>query len=147
MKVRNSVNKPPPTVWIFVVRVSKWPLPITTGTDAEQTVDFASAYVQLTDKDSGQPLGTYLISQNFDVKNSDKVEVNGKTFFIDLRFKTDYKPFSMTLKDDSTWKKFTTSAVSIKWRYWCSPITCITATSITKKEMDRGETILSSWEL
>ena len=80
-------------------RFEAFELPITTGTDSEQTVDFASAYVRLTDKQSNEPIGTYLVSQNFDVKNADTVAVDGKTYRIDLRFKTDYKPYSLTLKD------------------------------------------------
>ena len=39
-------------------------LPPSAGTDADQAVDFASAYVELKDKTSGQSLGTYLISQH-----------------------------------------------------------------------------------
>ena len=58
-------------------RIEAVELPITTGTDAEQTVDFASAYVQLTDKAYHESLGTYLVSQNLDIKNADTVTVDG----------------------------------------------------------------------
>ncbi len=80
-------------------RLEAFDLPITTGTDSEQTVDFASAYVELKEQGTGKPLGTYLVSQNLDVKNADEVVVDGKSYRIDLRFKTDYKPFELTLVD------------------------------------------------
>ena len=81
------------------LRFEAFDLPITTGTDSEQTVDSASAYVRLSDKKSNEPIGTYLVSQNFLLKNADTVTVDGKPYRIELRFKTDYQPFSMTLKD------------------------------------------------
>lgn len=70
----------------------------TAGTDSDQTVDFASAYVSLESK-SGEPLGTHLISQLVNDNKCDSVTVDGKTYRIMLRFETEYKQYSMTLKD------------------------------------------------
>ena len=71
----------------------------TAGTDSEQTVDIASAYVELKSKSDGKILGTYLISQNIGESRSDLIEVDGKEYRIDLRFKTQYKPYSLKLND------------------------------------------------
>lgn len=69
------------------------------GTDSEQTVDLASAYVELLDKSNGDSLGTHLITQNIEEHNSDEVAIDGTSYRIALRFKTAYKPYSLTLKD------------------------------------------------
>ena len=75
-------------------------IPPTAGTDADQTVDFASAYVSLESK-SGEPLGTHLVSQMLNDNKSDVVEVDGKEYRILLRFETEYKPYSLKL-DEAT---------------------------------------------
>jgi ABC-type transport system involved in cytochrome c biogenesis permease subunit len=74
-------------------------LPVVAGTDSEQVADFASAYVELTTKDKNLPLGVFLISQNLDENKADSVWVDRKEYHISLRFKTDYKPYSLTLID------------------------------------------------
>jgi ABC-type transport system involved in cytochrome c biogenesis permease subunit len=68
------------------------------GTDSDSAVDIASAYVELTGKD-GESLGTHLITQNIGEHNSDEVTIDGKSYRIALRFKTNYKPYSLTLVD------------------------------------------------
>ncbi len=73
------------------------PIPISTGTDTDQSVDFASAYVELL-KD-GKSLGTYLITQLLDPSRDNSVTVGDKTYQIALRFKTEYKPYAITLDD------------------------------------------------
>ena len=59
-----------------------------------------AAYVRFLDKDSGKDLGTYLLSltdwtQGF----SEKLPVDGRAFTVQLRYKHDYKPYSMHLID------------------------------------------------
>ncbi|MEL7497304.1 MAG: cytochrome c biogenesis protein CcsA [Planctomycetota bacterium] len=75
-----------------------YPVPPVAGTDAEQVVDFASAYVELKDKQTGESLGQHLISQYPGVRR-DSVTVDGTNYFIELRFETEYKPYSITLTD------------------------------------------------
>ena len=71
------------------------------GTDADQKVDLASAYVKLLAKETGTPIGTYLVSGHLLPQS---VVVDGKSYSIALRFKRDYKPYIVELtnvqKDD-----------------------------------------------
>lgn len=67
------------------------------GTDSSGEVDRASAYVTLTRKGDGKPVGTFLVSQELGLP--DKVAVGGKTYHLTLRFKHTYKPYSMHLVD------------------------------------------------
>lgn len=67
-----------------------------TGTDAEAKVDASSAYVRLYPKDGDEPLGTYLVSLHL---RPQPVTVAGKTYDVALRFKRDYKPYSVYLED------------------------------------------------
>jgi len=41
-------------------RLEAYSMPPVAGTDSDQIVDFASAYVSLTSKTDGKKLGTYL---------------------------------------------------------------------------------------
>ena len=73
-----------------------------TGTDMEAAPDIAAAYVLLTDKKDKSELATYLLAQEFYERNSglvDDVTVDGKQYFIGLRFKRTYKPYSVKLTD------------------------------------------------
>ena len=72
-------------------RFEAYSMPPVAGTDSEQVVDFASAYVKLTSK-AGKELGTYLITQNIGEPRSDLIDVDGKEYRIALRFETEYKP-------------------------------------------------------
>lgn len=81
------------------LQLEAFELPPTAGTDSDQVVDIASAYVELTDPSDGSSLGTHLVTQNIDEHNSDEVTVDGKKYRIALRFKTEYKPYSLTLND------------------------------------------------
>lgn len=74
---------------VFVV-----PAPETTG--AEQSVNAPSAYVTLTSRD-GEDLGTYLVSLWFEQRQP--VKVDDKTYFITMRFKRTYKPYTLHLID------------------------------------------------
>lgn len=67
-----------------------------TGTDTDSKVDIAAAYIKLLDKKDGHSLGTWLVGQEL---RPQKVDVDGKTYDIALRFKRSYKPYSMHLDD------------------------------------------------
>jgi len=64
--------------------------------DNAQKVDFPAAYVELISKKDGKSLGTYLASQWL---VEQPVEVDGRTYEVALRFKRNYHPFSLKLKD------------------------------------------------
>ena len=70
------------------------------GADSSSQVDMASAYVTLTEKGNGKPIGTYLVSQLLAAPQfSETVSVGGKAYDLALRFKHTYKPYSMHLVD------------------------------------------------
>jgi ABC-type transport system involved in cytochrome c biogenesis permease subunit len=70
------------------------------GVSANQAVDTAAAYVRVVQKQTMKNLGTFLLSQiGYQNQQIDTVEVDGKPYQIGLRFKADYKPYSLTLKD------------------------------------------------
>jgi len=70
------------------------------GAGGSGEVDMASAYVTLTRKGDGQPIGTYLVSQLLaGPRFSETVSVGGKDYQLALRFKQTYKPYSMHLVD------------------------------------------------
>lgn len=70
------------------------------GADSDATVDLAAAYVRLIDKDGSGDLGTYLVSQLASAQDVvDKVTVDNKTYGLSLRFRRNYKPYLVTLKD------------------------------------------------
>jgi len=66
------------------------------GTDVDQKVDLASAYVKLLTRGSDAPIGTYLLSMGLAPQS---VVVDGKPYAISLRFKRDYKPYIVRLID------------------------------------------------
>jgi ABC-type transport system involved in cytochrome c biogenesis permease subunit len=70
--------------------------------------NFSSAYLELFEKGSDQSLGVFLVSQYFDlpefnrlfrIPGKDRVAADGKVYALDLRFKTEYKPYAVTLVD------------------------------------------------
>lgn len=73
------------------------------GADAGGSVDFASAYVQLLEKQTGRELGTYLVSQYQDLMpvlpSTQPLELDGKRYDLSLRFHRIHKPYSITLED------------------------------------------------
>lgn len=70
----------------------------TSGASTDQKADVASAYVTFKNKDTGQSLGTYLVSVWFAVNNRPQPIVsNGKTYDVYLRFKRSYKPYTLQL--------------------------------------------------
>jgi len=75
--------------------------PMSSGT--EGAIDLPSAYVTLSS--GGQPIGTYLVSTDLDrgtrqpIVPPQTVEVGGKKWLVQLRFKREYKPYALTLKE------------------------------------------------
>jgi hypothetical protein len=71
------------------------------GVSPDQKYDLPSAYVTFKKKDSGESLGTYLVSLWFSVldppRPPQKVSVDGKTYEVELRFKRTYKPYTIQL--------------------------------------------------
>ena len=73
------------------------PEPLTSGVEGGR-VDAPSAYIRLSK--AGETLGTWLVSLNIDGLSGDSrqpVTVGDKTYLIDLRFRRDYKPYTITL--------------------------------------------------
>jgi ABC-type transport system involved in cytochrome c biogenesis permease subunit len=73
------------------------------GTDSDGGVDLAGAYVQFADKD-GKDLGTFMLSQlaseqKFPERFAEKLSVGDKTYDLYLRFKREYKPYTLKLVD------------------------------------------------
>ena len=78
-------------------------LPVAKGTDSDSGVDMAAAYVRFADK-SGKDLGTYFLSQlaseqKYSERFAEKLDAGGKTYDLFLRFKREYRPFTLTLAD------------------------------------------------
>jgi hypothetical protein len=74
--------------------------PEASGVDNQSKEDMPSAFITLLDRDSGKSLGTYFVSRWWSALNDDpqKVEVNGKVYGIELRWKRTYKPYSVHLE-------------------------------------------------
>jgi ABC-type transport system involved in cytochrome c biogenesis permease subunit len=71
-----------------------------TGTDSDASVDMASAYVRLYERDKDKPLGTWLLSQMFSLLDiPQQVTVDGKQLDLFLRFQRHYKPYAVKLED------------------------------------------------
>ena len=76
---------------------------------ASSRSNIASAYVQLRSRGTGNDLGTFLISQFLNDQAQifmggnpdefDTVEVDGTPYRLQLRFRREYKPYSVTLTD------------------------------------------------
>ena len=74
------------------------------GADVDAAADRASAYVEIIKRGSesteDQSLGVYLVSQTvFENGYADTIKVADKDYQIGLRYKTIYKPYSLSLKD------------------------------------------------
>jgi ABC-type transport system involved in cytochrome c biogenesis permease subunit len=69
-----------------------------TGTDMSGGVDMSAAYVKFIDKESGNSLGTHLLSL-YPMFDHERVKLGEKTYDVALRFKRDYKPYSLELID------------------------------------------------
>jgi ABC-type transport system involved in cytochrome c biogenesis permease subunit len=76
------------------------PVRASSGADSGGRVDMAAAYVRLTKTDGSADLGTYLVSQIAAAQDiSEKVKVDGVDYELTLRFRQNYKPYSLTLID------------------------------------------------
>lgn len=69
------------------------------GTDSSGEIDMTSAYVQFIDKETSQPLGTYLLNVLLADEDPQQVTVGDKPYEVALRFKRTYKPYSLRLID------------------------------------------------
>ena len=85
---------------------TKWlatPQRASTGTDTDQEVDEAAAYVRLIDRATGDPIGTYLVAHRaYDAGIVDRVKLGEEEYLLGLRLKHVYKPYSVTLTDVQT---------------------------------------------
>ncbi len=76
---------------------------------ASSRANVASAYVRLTERESGRDLGTHLVSQFLNDQQQifavaapdqcDTVEAGGREWRLQLRFRREYKPYSVRLDD------------------------------------------------
>jgi ABC-type transport system involved in cytochrome c biogenesis permease subunit len=76
---------------------------------ASSKTNIASAYVQLLERGTGRDLGTHLVSQFLNdqarifmgagADECDSVDAGGRTWRLELRFRREYKPYSVTLDD------------------------------------------------
>ncbi|MCE9631665.1 MAG: cytochrome c biogenesis protein CcsA [Planctomycetia bacterium] len=76
---------------------------------ASSQSNIASAYVQLVERGTGRDLGTHLVTQFLNDQarifmggagdECDTVEADGKPWRLQLRFRREYKPYSVTLDD------------------------------------------------
>lgn len=67
--------------------------------DPDQSADYPSAYLTFHKKGTGESLGTYLLTPWFDGTGeaAQKVTLDGKTYEVELRFKHNYKPYTIHL--------------------------------------------------
>lgn len=80
-----------------VVAVERPPV---TGVDPDQRIDAPSAYATFNDRQTGEPMGTYLLSTWLSVNDRpQRVTIDGTEYAADLRFKRTYKPYTMYLMD------------------------------------------------
>jgi cytochrome c-type biogenesis protein CcsB len=71
-----------------------------TGVDTDTKVDMPGAIVRLTKRGSGEEIGTYLTAVLLSMQDrSESVEVDGKKYDLALRFRRDYKPYTIELID------------------------------------------------
>ncbi|MFM9959596.1 MAG: cytochrome c biogenesis protein CcsA [Planctomycetaceae bacterium] len=71
-----------------------------TGVDTDSKVDMPGAYVRLTKRGSKEEIGIYLLSTLLAMQDrTESVAVDGKTYELSLRFRRDYKPYTVELID------------------------------------------------
>lgn len=110
------------------------PKDVSVGTDSNGQVDAPAAYVTLSSP-KGEVLGTWLVSlwtwANFNVP--EEVQIDGKTYYLALRFQRHYKPYSVKLNDV---KKEDYVGTQIPMHY---------ASEITLTTPDQGEVAKKIW--
>ena len=91
-------DKNPATTGIGLQRMAT-PRVETSGVDQEQRIESQSAYVKLTEKGTGKPLGTFLVSTWFAYlqRPMEEVVVGGKRYGIALRMARDYRDYAIQL--------------------------------------------------
>jgi ABC-type transport system involved in cytochrome c biogenesis permease subunit len=110
-------------------RISAIELPVLTG----EEVDYASAVVELSDKE-GKPIGKYIVSQLLYAQDMvDTVTVDDKDYQLGLRFKTEYKPYSLKL--DNTTAKYYPGTEIPKWFSSDVVLTDLESGATTEKEI------------
>ena len=76
------------------------PRPRVSGVDRDDRVNFPSAYVTIIDRQTDQPIDTYLTSIHLSANHRPQVlEHDGRTYHLFLRFKRSYRPFALHLID------------------------------------------------
>ncbi|MFG0332173.1 MAG: cytochrome c biogenesis protein ResB, partial [Maioricimonas sp. JB049] len=79
------------------------PVRASTGTDTGGAVDMPALYVRLLDKQTGEPIETFLVSTMLDLfnlgRNPQTITLDGSEYDLRLRFKRSYKPYTITLRD------------------------------------------------
>jgi len=81
-------------------RFTVLPAPVNAGASADQRVDVASAYVTLLDPSTGEPIDTLLASLYFALSDTPQtLEIAGRPYRLELRFKRTYKPYTLHLTD------------------------------------------------
>ena len=79
----------------------------------DDQVDVASARIEVTSK-SGESLGEWFVSQiTWDQDFADTIVVDDKSYQVGLRFKTEYKPYSLKLNDVKA--EYYTGTETPKW--------------------------------
>ncbi len=77
-------------------------MPPVTGVDPEQRINMPGAYVELIDKATDKPLGTWLVSGLFQltrpIRNQEIKFGDGQPWKIALRNKRSYRPYTITLE-------------------------------------------------
>ena len=76
------------------------PFEASTGVETMSKVDMPGAYVRLTKRDGGEDIGTYLVAVQLSEQDKfESIEVGDKKYDLSLRFRRDYKPYTVELKD------------------------------------------------
>ncbi len=89
-----ALRKANPATEGFGTAALATPLPNVTGVDTNMPVDAPSAYITLLD-DQGLTMGTLLVSLN--LNETQEITIDGRPWRFALRFKRDYKPYTMHL--------------------------------------------------
>ncbi|MEI7459949.1 MAG: cytochrome c biogenesis protein CcsA [Pirellula sp.] len=82
---------------------------------AKSAVNYASAFITLREKENDKPLGRFVVSQFINDSAAmykaayDRVEIDGKQWEFGLRFRRNYKPYSILL-DDVVLEQYTGTA-------------------------------------
>ncbi len=97
IRQRNKDDDNPSTAGVGVNQ-SIVPLKSSSGTDSD--VNYAAAYVDVLEKETGKKIGTYLLSAFMDsMGEANQFQVGDRSYEIGLRFKRIYKPYSIHLID------------------------------------------------